>query len=284
MDRVPVFYTPLQVVNDDVGISPSARKPAAVVASWQTLGLPIQILKPTLATVADFERAHDPDHVRAVLTRRHPNGFGNRLESVAKSLPWTTGSLLTAARYVLAAPDRPVAVSPTSGFHHAGYDSCEGFCTFNGLMVTVLALQNERPGLRVGILDCDAHYGNGTVNIIERRNVGNVQHYTFGGEGVRRETSSRWIRRFPDVLQRFAGCDILLYQAGADPHVDDPLGGSLTTAQLLERDRVVFEGARALKIPIVWNLAGGYQQPLRKVLDLHDNTMRACVAAFVAGV
>jgi acetoin utilization deacetylase AcuC-like enzyme len=69
---------------------------------------------------------------------------------------------------------------------------------------------------------------------------------------------------------------VILYQAGADPHVDDPLGGWLTTEQLAQRDRIVFETARAMQVPIAWNLAGGYQRPLRNVLDIHDNTLRAC--------
>ena len=70
-------------------------------------------------------------------------------------------------------------------------------------------------------------------------------------------------------------CDVILYQAGADPHVNDPLGGWLTTQQLHERDRLVFEAAAELGIPAAWNLAGGYQTPLNKVLTIHDNTMRA---------
>ena len=73
-----------------------------------------------------------------------------------------------------------------------------------------------------------------------------------------------------------------MYQAGADPHVDDPLGGWLTTEQLAERDHIVFESARDLGIPVAWNLAGGYQNPLRKVLDIHDNTLRAAAHVFLA--
>lgn len=38
-------------------------------------------------------------------------------------------------------------------------------------------------------------------------------------------------------------CDVVLYQAGADAHIDDPLGGFLTTSQLLQRDHLVFEGS-----------------------------------------
>lgn len=66
------------------------------------------------------------------------------------------------------------------------------------------------------------------------------------------------------------------------PHVSDPLGGFLTTAELAERDRIVFSVAKAFGIPLVWNLAGGYQEPLSAVLEIHRNTMAACVAAYVA--
>lgn len=74
-------------------------------------------------------------------------------------------------------------------------------------------------------------------------------------------------------------CDVILYQAGADPHVDDPLGGWLTAAQLSRRDSIFFEAAAHLKLSLEWNLAGGYQNPLDKVLDIHDNTLSACAAS-----
>ena len=73
---------------------------------------------------------------------------------------------------------------------------------------------------------------------------------------------------------------MLLYQAGADPHVDDPLGGYLTDDELAERDDIVFAETKAIGLSIAWNLAGGYQTPLRKVLDIHDRTMRACCRHF----
>lgn len=37
-----------------------------------------------------------------------------------------------------------------------------------------------------------------------------------------------------------------------------------------------------MDIPVVWNLAGGYQTPLRKVLDIHDNTMKACEDTYLS--
>ena len=77
-----------------------------------------------------------------------------------------------------------------------------------------------------------------------------------------------------------AQCDIVLYQADADPHVDDLLGGWLTTDQLKIRDHLVFLEALKLGLPVAWNLAGGYQQPLRRVLDIHDQTMEECLTVY----
>jgi len=90
-----------------------------------------------------------------------------------------------------------------------------------------------------------------------------------------------FLQQIPALVASMNDCDVVLYQAGADPHIDDPLGGWLTTQQLAERDRLVFESARQRGIPLAWNLAGGYQSPLRKVLDVHDNTMRACALAYL---
>ena len=62
--------------------------------------------------------------------------------------------------------------------------------------------------------------------------------------------------------------------------MNDPLGGFLTTEQLLERDRLVFRSTALHGIPVVWNLAGGYQHPVAKVIAIHANTMQACVEAY----
>ena len=34
-------------------------------------------------------------------------------------------------------------------------------------------------------------------------------------------------------------------------------------------------------VPVVWNLAGGYQKPLARVLEIHRNTMAACIAEYL---
>jgi acetoin utilization deacetylase AcuC-like enzyme len=258
--------------------SPSAGKPAAVVASWRRLAPALELVAPEPLTAAQLALAHDRDYVDGVLSLRLPNGFGNRLPGVAASLPYTCGAMVAAAREALR--NGAVGIAPVSGFHHAGWDEGGGYCTFNGLVVAAQVLRQEAAVGRVSILDADHHYGNGTADIIQRLSLDWIEHVTLGAEYTEPGDAARFFRDLPGILARFRGCDLLLYQAGADPHLDDPLGGWLDDRQLRQRDRRVFDFARAAGLPIAWNLAGGYQQPLRKVLDIHDHTLRECMAVF----
>lgn len=172
-----VFYRPEQVANTPY--APSPRKPRLVVADWlQQPAFNIEVIGFEPVTPTQFALAHDPEFVRAVLARESRNGFGNTDAEVAASLPYTTGSLLAAAEHAVL--HREAVCSPTSGFHHAGYASPEGYCTFNGLMVTAVAMHQAGLAQRVGIIDCDAHYGNGTDNIIRKLGIGWIEHHTMG--------------------------------------------------------------------------------------------------------
>jgi hypothetical protein len=42
------------------------------------------------------------------------------------------------------------------------------------------------------------------------------------------------------------------------------------------RDGLTFERLKNMGVPVAWNLAGGYQDPLEKVIELHVNTMLEC--------
>ncbi len=69
----------------------------------------------------------------------------------------------------------------------------------------------------------------------------------------------------------------IIYQSGADVHVDDPFGGVLNEEQMYERDKRMFQIAKDLRMPISWSLAGGYQlDKYDLVLRLHTNTFKAC--------
>lgn len=259
------------------GYSPSAAKPGPVVAAWRRIEPTLQLVPAEPASVGELALAHSLDYVTDVLAGRRANGFGTRDPDVARSLPYTTGALLTAAR--LALRDGTFVAAPVSGFHHAGWDHGGGFCTFNGLVVTARVLLREGAARRIGILDYDYHYGDGTAEILEAVGADGIVHYSAGGEYWQPRQAGAFLRAIPEHLESMARCDLVLYQAGADPHVDDPLGGFLTTDELARRDAAVFDGLARRGIPCAWDLAGGYQQPLSKVVAIHENTFRAARAA-----
>jgi acetoin utilization deacetylase AcuC-like enzyme len=259
--------------------SPSAQKPGAVMTSWLVRFLgQIEAIQPDPVTVEQLSLAHDRSYVEGILSCQLRNGFHNSSPDIARSLPYTTGAMLAAAREAIR--NGKVAVAPCSGFHHAGWARAEGYCTFNGLIVSALVLKQEGLVNRVGILDYDQHVGNGTQELINRLGLDWVRHISAATEYCYASQAEDFLAAIPDMTQSMSDCDVILYQAGADPHIRDPLGGWLTTDQLRSRDRLVFESCASLEVPIAWNLAGGYQQPLHRVLEIHDNTMRECIAVY----
>ncbi len=283
LDSIPVFYRDEMTASFD-SFSPSAGKPKSVIASWKTLGIPLKIIQPKAIPVEDILLAHSPEYVHDILSCKINNGFGNKLPKVASSLPFTVGSMVDASKEAIR--NGCVAVAPCSGFHHAGYDKCCGYCTFNGLVIAAKVLKRDGLANKVGILDFDMHYGNGTDELIAELNLFDlISHYTAGGKYFKSEQAKEFLESIVQIVRTMKECDIILYQAGADPHVDDPLGGWLTTEQIAERDWQVFSAAKSLGVPIVWNLAGGYQTDsdggIRPVLDIHDNTLRECAEVYI---
>lgn len=277
--KVPVFYDE-RMAAPATGLSPSAAKPRLVVEDWLACRRENILLFPFAhATVAEIEVAHDPGYVADVLSCKRANGFGTYDGVVARSLPWTVGSMLAAARCAVKEGRGAVVCSPTSGFHHAHRSRGRGFCTFNGLAIAALNLLNEG-AKSIGILDCDFHYGDGTDDILGHDP--RVVHRTAGelhtGPG-KAEEFRYWLS---DSLRAMRWCDVILYQAGADQHIDDPLGGMLTDWQMSKRDLKVMRWIDQYEVPLVWNLAGGYQRDpdggISKVLDLHRMTLDAHIA------
>ena len=285
-----VFYRPEQCALQS-SFSPSSGKPRYVVNDWVSrFGASVNVCEFEPVGREAFKLVHDAAMVDGVLDGVRSNGFGNTSAEVARALPYTTGSMLAAAEEAVL--HRTQTCSPTSGFHHADFAGPQGFCTFNGLMVTAVLMKRAGLVQSVGILDLDAHYGNGTADIMRRFRMDWVRHHTFGAHFHSRRdvvahdgagtTFTRWLSA---AIEDLRACDLILYQAGADPHVDDPLGGILTTGEMRLRDRMVFEGLRGK--PLVWNLAGGYQREevapdgqwdpvaleLEPVLALHRQTL-----------
>ncbi len=274
-----------------VGIqSPSARKPRELAELLKSLPY-VEFVEPQPLTIDDIKLCHSATYVDGVMSLQEENGFGSKSQAVADSLPYTNGAMYDAAK--LATPDMP-ACALVSGFHHAGYSGWRKlgyFCTFNGLMIAACKFLKE--GKRVAIIDCDQHWGNGTDDILVKMSVPQdfINHITFGrffSDPWDSETYMQWLLpgRFVERSLEHQRPDVILYQAGADAHINDPYGGVLTTEEMQERDHRMFSIAKRLRIPLAWNLAGGYQVDddgsISRVLDLHLNTFKAAESVYLS--
>lgn len=279
--KLPIFYRPEQSSTAANSFSPSAGKPALAVADWQKHfpdDIAIHSFEP--ATRDQLYTAHSKAYVDGVLDCTIGNGFDNKNPDIARSLPYSVGSLVAATDFVLER-GKGVAVSPTSGFHHACYESGGGFCTFNSLIVAAIHAIQSGYARRILILDFDQHYGNGTHDIINRLGLDFITHVTAQKSYSTADEAMAASDIMGSGIMQARRYDLVLYQAGADIHINDPLGGLLTTAQMAKRDRNVIFGCAAWQMPLVVNLAGGYQRDLNgsiePVLALHRETVRQCI-------
>lgn len=285
---ITVVYAEKQIANSESKTSPSAIKPkymAELLEKVPDIRKVIEFVEPSAVSLEDIKRCHEETFVDGVMTLKRPNGFGTINQSVVDSLPYTNGAMYTAAKSALDTGWPAAAL--VSGFHHAGYKGFERFgyfCTFNGLMITATKLLSEGYE-RIAIIDCDMHYGNGTDDILltlKPSLLDKVLHITFGQQFTTPKHAAQYMAHFDEVEKQIMNFnpDVILYQSGADVHVNDPFGGVLTEKEMYDRDIKMFTIAQGLGIPIAWDLAGGYQVDkdgkCDYVLKLHLNTFKAC--------
>lgn len=280
--KISVFYNEAMHAANPSAYSPSASKPKYVVADWlfqPDIEPHIEVTSFTPASYVWLSTVHDPNYVYNVMNCIGKNGFGNRDPEVAQSLLHTTGSMWEAAKH---AREYGIAVSPTSGFHHAHYDHGGGFCTFNALAAT--AMHMSHPDRKVLILDFDQHYGDGTDALIKRFDLEDSVTHITAGKSYNSAKQVLGITHQVDHMLKTGAYGLVLFQAGADIHVDDPLGGILTTEQMRQRDANIFAACKRNDVPLVWNLAGGYQRDenggIEPVVALHRQTMRECIKVY----
>ncbi len=130
--------------------------------------------------------------------------------------------------------------------------------------------------------------GDGTDDIIDHLDLhDHVKHWTFG-KVFSRATFKQDVllkelkQAFDDMKSE--GVELILFQAGADVHVLDPLGGWMESDEMRQRDRFVFQTCRDLKLPIAITLAGGYQRTTDGMIDavllLHRVTIEEALEVF----
>lgn len=266
-----------------MGSSPSPMKPKLLAEYWKLRQKPVEFKSVIPITRDIYYLAHDRDYVDLVLNGKRSNGFGNFDKGVIATLPYLTGSVVQAGECVLN-NESLVAFSLSSGSHHACWGNGGGFCTFNHNVTAAIFLKQKYKIKKVGLLCGDVHFSDGDFNIQKKLNLDWLQIYSFGGEVIRSEEAEEWLQSFYQTCLSFEGCDLVFYNASADPHIDDDLGGVLTTDQMKRRDAIVFETMKMLGIGVVVTSAGGYQMrkdgSIQAVLDLHTQTLDEAIRVY----
>lgn len=185
------------------------------------------------------------------------------------------------------------AVNLAGGLHHALRDRASGFCLYNDLAVAIRRAVDVH-GWRVAYVDLDAHHGDGVqwlfyddpdVMTISLHESG---HYLFPGTGHTYETGkgagrglsvnvplepftedASYLEAFeavvPGALRAFAP-DVIVLQAGADPHRLDPLADlSLTLTGMAAAYRRVVDLADELTGGRLVATGGGGYDPYTTV-------------------
>jgi acetoin utilization deacetylase AcuC-like enzyme len=265
--------------------SNSMEKLTAIAEKLQELKL-AQLIEPLIIEPDLLRKLHAPELVNAFLVGERPlatlQGFewSERLRDAVLTIQ---GGQLLAAQMAL---QEGIAANIAQGFHHAGYDYSSGYCTFNGLALIAQQYAHKK----IFVLDCDQHGGNGTADFTER--LDNLFNFTIYGLRFGHLENDRSLGRSIDrykgsfddyyraLLEGFEyihhwQTDLIIYQAGVDCHQDDPFGSKwFNTEHLYMRDKLVFEFAKKYDIPIMFVLAGGYQN-INTLISLHTNTFIA---------
>ncbi|WP_461159740.1 histone deacetylase family protein [Sphingobium sp. TomMM35A] len=239
-----------------------------------------------------IEAVHDPAYVAEVASLTVPPDKQRRIGfAVNERTMWRSmlspGGTWAAAKLAMV---HGYAANAAGGSHHALYDSGAGYCVFNDLAIAANRLIREGDAQRVLILDLDVHQGDGTAQLMAGRDeVFTLSIHAEKNFPARKMRSSldvglpdgvgdadylaTLMEVLPQALDSF-GPDLILYQAGVDPHADDRLGRlALSDAGLDARDRAVMREARRRGIPLASTMGGGYGEDRMAVAERHAACM-----------
>jgi acetoin utilization deacetylase AcuC-like enzyme len=265
---------------------------------------PSDFATPSSASDQDVLLVHTPQYVEKLklgtLSAREQQELEIPYSKALVSAFWlAAGGSILAAEYALA---DGVALSIGGGFHHAFPDHGEGFCMIHDVAIAIRRMQRDGKIHTAMTVDCDVHHGNGTAAIFAgTRTAGHEDVFTISlhqennypavkppssididlPDGVGDDDYLAWLdNALSSGLRQFTP-DLLCYIAGADPYIEDQLGGlSLTVEALKKRDELVFRVARTRRIPVMVTLAGGYARNVGDTVTIHCNTVVAAKEVF----
>jgi acetoin utilization deacetylase AcuC-like enzyme len=250
-------------------------------------------LAPVHAPESWLHLAHAPAYVSAILSQTldakaaRTIGF-DMTPAIARRSRAAVGGTCLAARLAL---EHGAAVNLAGGSHHAGPEGGAGFCVFNDVAVAAKLLLEEGAVRRVAVIDCDVHHGDGTALIF----AGEARVFTASLHcqanwprmkppsdldiGLPKGTGdAAYLASLDDLVSRTLASqpDLVFYNAGVDPHVDDRLGQlSLSDEGLATRDRYVAAACASRAVPLCGVLGGGYSTDPRAVARRHCGLVAA---------
>jgi acetoin utilization deacetylase AcuC-like enzyme len=250
-------------------------------------------VEPAPASDEDVALVHHREYLRKLQT-----GKLSYLEVLRLEIPYSpeliravwlcAGGSILAGRLAL---QDAVAANVGGGFHHAYPDHGEGFCVLHDVAIAIRRLQKDKAIERAMTVDCDVHQGNGTAatfggdHTVFTFSIHQENNYPYPKppstldinltDGVEDDAYLHALGKGLDSALAEFTPDLIFYIAGADPYRHDQLGGlRLTLEGLGQRDRLVFEKAKAKKIPVAVTLAGGYARRVEDTVQIHTNTIR----------
>lgn len=251
-----------------------------------------------MAGLAELERAHAPEYVRAVLEGTLAPELQRRIglpwsETLAARSRATVGGSLAGARRALR---DGFSGQLAGGTHHAQRDFGSGYCVFNDLAVVALTLLGEGAIERIAIVDLDVHQGDGNAALL----TGHPGAFVLSLHGEKnfpfrkvpsdldvalpdRTGDRAYLHALAEALEVVAGFrpELVLYLAGVDPLRTDTLGRlDLTFDGLMARDRQVLELCRRRAIPVSIAIGGGYADPITDSVEAYANTFRVAREVF----
>ena len=239
-------------------------------------------IKPRPATIEDLARVHALEYINEVLTDHRTSQWSGQRPDLAELSALFAGGTLIALQALLDGKAK-TAIHFPGAKHHAQYDYSSGFCIFADFALAA-EIATKDHGLKVAILDVDAHHGDGTENLTADNpmvltysvhekgifpgtgNESQPEKHIYNAPLVTKQTERdlgkgdvaliHAVSDFIDQANKFKP-DLIFIACGADGHREDPLSsleysvaGYSAVANLIRK--------QYSETPILMGGAGGY--------------------------
>jgi acetoin utilization protein AcuC len=253
-----------------------------LVVSLNAKNTHLTILEPRLATRDELLRLHSERYISEVLTDHKSSQWSGKRPDLSNLSALFAGGTLVALDALLMEKTR-TAIHFPGAKHHAQYDHSSGFCVFADFALAA-DIATKDHGMKIAILDFDAHHGDGTENLtadnpdvltfsIHEKGIfpgtGNesyaakhVYNYPLGSKDLNQNPKKdddaliSGVAEFCRLAEQFQP-NIIFIACGADGHEEDPLSSLNFTIKGYEKVAKLIR-SNFPKIRILVGGAGGY--------------------------